>query len=216
MRATREETARTRTRILGSAATLFRRDGIHATGLAGLMAEAGLTHGGFYSHFESKDHLVAEACEVAFREALEPLAKRAGAAPPNRRLETFVDLYLSEAHRSAPADGCGFAALGSELGRASPETRAVASQAFEHYVATIASFLPDLTPARASRKARAIAATLLGAMTIARAVADADLAREVLVSARESILGADSARPKVQQRRNGGKTPVRKVRSAKS
>jgi TetR/AcrR family transcriptional repressor of nem operon len=199
MRTSREEAARTRTRIVETAAALFKRDGIHATGLAGLMAEAGLTHGGFYGHFESKEHLVAEACALGFRQTVDRLVERVAAVPPARRLQAFVDIYLSEAHCDDPATGCGFAALGAELGRADPATRAVADEALRHYVGEIASFLPDFAPAAATRKARAIAATLLGAVTFARAVADQELARAMLSSARENVLAIASAGPRVSR-----------------
>ena len=124
MRTSREEAARTRARIVRSAAALFKRDGIHATGLAGLMADAGLTHGGFYGHFESKEQLVAEACELAFAEALERIVELAAAAPPSRRFRTFVDEYLSDAHRDNPKSGCGFAALAGNTERIPSRRRA--------------------------------------------------------------------------------------------
>ncbi len=117
-------------------------------------------------------------------------------------MRTFVDLYLSEAHRDDRAGGCGFAALGAELGRADASTRAEASAALRHYVATIASFLPGVAPAQATRKAQAIAATLLGAITMARAVSEASLAREVLDSARESVIALVSAAAKPRRRRS--------------
>ncbi|HKE47830.1 MAG TPA: TetR/AcrR family transcriptional regulator [Rhodanobacteraceae bacterium] len=188
MRTSREEAARTRARIVRSAAALFKRDGIHATGLAGLMADAGLTHGGFYGHFESKEQLVAEACELAFAESLERIVEIAAAAPPSRRLRTFVEEYLSDSHRDNAKAGCGFAALGAELGRADVATREATTRAFENFAGTIATFLPDAAPAAKAEAARAIAATLVGALTIARSVSDDAVSGSVLESARKSAL----------------------------
>ena len=201
MRTSREEAARTRARIVRSAAALFKRDGIHATGLAGLMADAGLTHGGFYGHFESKEQLVAEACELAFAESLERIVELAVAAPPSRRFRTFVDEYLSDAHRDNAKSGCGFAALGAELGRADAATREATTRAFENFVATIATFLPDASPATAADAARAVASTLIGALTIARSVSDERVSTSILESARKSALAQAKALTRVASRR---------------
>src|SRR5580693_7777229 len=112
MRKSREEAAQTRKRIVTAAAGEFRKNGIVASGLNDLMKAAGLTHGGFYKHFESKDQLVTEACmeavDTAIRERLAAAAsEEAGAAAA----------YLSTGHRDNPASGCPLSAIGSELGR---------------------------------------------------------------------------------------------------
>src|SRR5271155_177425 len=125
MRKSREEAAQTRKRIVSAAAAEFRRNGVVATGLNELMGAAGLTHGGFYKHFESKDQLVAEAyaeaVETACRERLAAaVSKGAGAAAA----------YLSTDHRDNPATGCPLSAIGSELARSDGKTRAAATAGF--------------------------------------------------------------------------------------
>src|SRR5258707_8674779 len=107
MRKSREEAAQTRKRIVTAASEEFRKNGIVATGLNDLMRAAGLTHGGFYKHFASKDQLVAEACAEALKTILEMLAAAAS--------EKGAAAYLSTGHRDNPATGCPLSATGSEL-----------------------------------------------------------------------------------------------------
>src|SRR5260370_6644761 len=125
MRKSREEAAQPRKRIVTAASGEFRKNGIVATGLNDLMSAAGLTHGGFYKHFASKDQLVAEACaeavETAIFERLAAAASEgAGAAAA----------YLSTVHRDNPATGCPLSAIGSELARSDEKTRAAAAAGF--------------------------------------------------------------------------------------
>src|SRR5256885_11676693 len=127
MRKSRIEAAKTRERIVTAAAAEFRQHGIAATGLADLMKAAGLTHGGFYRHFASKDQLVAEACSAAIATMNERVASSASRKRGRKGLEAAVADYLSTEHRDNPRDGCPLAALGSEMARADPPTRAAAT-----------------------------------------------------------------------------------------
>src|SRR3954451_20268126 len=120
MRKSREEAAQTRKRIVEAASCEFRKNGIVATGLNDLMKAAGLTHGGFYKHFESKDQLVAEACA----EALDAMIGVMSAHPT---IDDAVAAYLSTRHRDDPASGCPLAAIGSELSRTDKKTREAAT-----------------------------------------------------------------------------------------
>src|SRR5258708_7675930 len=120
MRKSREEAAQTRKHIVRAAARQFREKGIAATGLAELMKAAGLTHGGFYKHFASKDRLVAEATAAA----VDSLLKEMAAHPT---FKSAVAAYLSTRHRDNPASGCPLAALGDELARSGKEARAAAT-----------------------------------------------------------------------------------------
>src|SRR5277367_6560830 len=124
MRKSREEAAETRKSIVRAAAREFRERGIVATGLADLMSAAGLTHGGFYKHFASKDQLVSEACSEALQIILEKLAA-AGSDGSGA-----VATYLSTDHRDDPAAGCPLAAIGSELARCDEKTRDIATDGF--------------------------------------------------------------------------------------
>src|SRR6516164_5547214 len=123
MRKSRDEAAKTRRRIVEAASREFRKNGIVATGLNDLMKAAGLTHGGFYKHFESKDQLVAEATTAALDALLEGMA-----AHPT--LNAAVAAYLSTRHRDNPASGCPLAGIGSELARSDREVREGATAGF--------------------------------------------------------------------------------------
>jgi TetR/AcrR family transcriptional repressor of nem operon len=195
MRKSREEAARTRERIIESAADEFRRNGIETTGLAELMAAAGLTHGGFYKHFTSKDQLVAEACGYA----VDSLAKWFVATPPSPEgkrdaLQTLASAYLSAGHRDNPSGGCPFAALGSELVRADENTRAVATAGLQKIVDLIAQQYRDIRPDVAKHRALVAFSTLVGALTLARLVTDPKLSNLLLREAAGSVGAGKRAR----------------------
>jgi TetR/AcrR family transcriptional repressor of nem operon len=184
MRKSRQEAAATRARIVDTAAKEFRRHGIAGAGLTEIMAAAGLTHGGFYRHFETKDQLVAEALTAALA---EQAAKREAVG-----LKALVTHYLSAAHRDAPDQGCPLAALGAEIARGDAAARAQATAGLEGLVGSLAGSLSarrgDVAPRAARDWALAAAATLVGAVTLARMVDDPALSKAVLARARESVL----------------------------
>ena len=187
MRKSREEAARTRERIIEAAAGEFRRNGIESTGLAELMAAAGLTHGGFYKHFTSKDQLVAEACEYA----IDSLAKWFVATPsPEGKpgaLLTLAAGYLSVGHRDNPSGGCPFAALGSELARADENTREAATAGLLKISELIAQQYGDIRRDVAKQRALVAFSTLVGALTLARLVTDPKLSNLILREAARSV-----------------------------
>src|SRR5438105_4379432 len=163
MRKSREEAARTRERIIAAAAEEFREHGVVATGLADLMKAAGLTHGGFYKHFASKDELVREVTATALAETTSRI-RRAGEKRPGRKgLADAVAKYLSPEHRDDPAHGCAFAALGPELARADAKTRAEATERFLKFVDVLAAHAEGMRPEQAKRRAVAAAAAMIGA-----------------------------------------------------
>jgi TetR/AcrR family transcriptional repressor of nem operon len=190
MRKSKHEAAATRQRIIKAAAAAFRENGIAGTGLSDLMAAAGLTHGGFYRHFDSKDQIVAEACTAAAESLVEQLAASASGKSRQRRLKTIVENYLSTAHRDDPADGCPLAALGSEMARGDERTRAAATQALLKLVGVVASQFGKTRPDVARRRALVAAATMIGALTMSRMVTDSELSADILREAREQL--ADS------------------------
>jgi len=193
MRKLREEAAETRRRIIAAATTEFRRQGIAATGLAEVMAAAGLTHGGFYRHFASKGALVAEACAAALATVTARMeAAAASRKLPRKRLKAAVERYLSAAHRDTPAEGGPLAALGSELARADPATREEATAGFLELADIIADGLDGVRPRAASERSLAAVATMVGALTLSRIVTDAALSDAILRSARQQILDARS------------------------
>ena len=178
MRKSRKEAAETRERIVWAAAREFRERGIVATGLADLMKAAGLTHGGFYKHFGSKDQLVAEA----FAEALDALIRRLTDAGPGA-----TATYLSDWHRDNPGEGCPLSGIGSELARTDDDTRAVATAGFRKLVDLIAGGFGKPAPAAARARALVAVSTMIGALTMARVVDDPKLSAEILKEARKSL-----------------------------
>ena len=184
-----------RRRIMEVAAESFRRDGIAASGLAGIMSEAGLTNGAFYPHFRSKAELVRES--VA--EALDDQARKLQDAFAAGGLEAVLALYLSPAHRDHPASGCVSAALLPELARQPSETRKLYAARFQTMVRQMASSLPAQTK-DPEGVALAVYATLIGALQLARAVKGTALSDRILAA------GADAARALVQPHRGRKRT----------
>lgn len=183
MRKSREEAAQTRKRIVDAASCEFRKNGIVATGLNDLMKAAGLTHGGFYKHFESKDQLVAEASAEAIKTMIEYVTKAVEGGA------SVVETYLSIGQRDNPAFSCPLSAIGSELGRSDERTREVATEGFLKLVAIMEKQLGKTRPAEARRKALVAVSTMIGAMTAARMVNDPGLSAEILEEAKKSLTG---------------------------
>jgi TetR/AcrR family transcriptional repressor of nem operon len=180
MRFEKGHKAATRQKIIETAAARFRKDGIAATGIAGLMADAGLTHGGFYAHFGSKEELVREAMEAA---ALASRARLERASAPSRSLEAYIRSYLRPAHRDTPEQGCFIAALGAELARHEPETRAAVSEKIEMLLDRIAAQLPAAQSLEwRHQTAIGIFGVMSGTLQLARAVADETLSTKILES----------------------------------
>ncbi|MCW5682205.1 MAG: TetR/AcrR family transcriptional regulator [Xanthobacteraceae bacterium] len=183
MRNSRETAAKNRERIVAAAAKLFRERGIASVGVAELMEAAGMTHGGFYKHFESKDALVAEACAWSFGEPGGGLRAAAEAAKPGEELKVIVDRYLSRSHRDNPGKGCAVAALGSEAAnRESPAREAVAAGR-ERLVSLVARYLKG---ANAKERASAFVALMVGALVHAR-LADGAGSDAVLRAAKREL-----------------------------
>jgi len=170
MRFEKGHKAATRQKIVETAARRFRRDGIAATGIAGLMADAGLTHGGFYAHFASKEDLVREAVDAA---AAVTRARLDAMSVQQPGLEAYIRAYLRPAHRDAPERGCVIAALGAELARHERQTRAAFSETVHGVTARIAALLPPSQSAEQRRNtAIGIFGVLSGTLQLARAVPD--------------------------------------------
>jgi TetR/AcrR family transcriptional repressor of nem operon len=198
MRRSRQETAETRQRIVESASTEFRRSGIDGTGLAGLMAAAGLTHGGFYKHFESKEQVVEESIALCLESLIESWHRTLSTAPPNRGLQSAIKEYLSIDHRDNVADGCPLSALGGEMARSGVAVRETATTGFLKMVDLIAGQLEGRTPAAARREALWIMSTMIGALTMARVVTDPEVSASILREARKHLaLGAKSVQEAV-------------------
>jgi TetR/AcrR family transcriptional repressor of nem operon len=188
MRKSRQEAAETRQRIVEAASRRFRESGIDSTALADLMAQAGLTHGGFYKHFESKEQVVLEALQGALEAMRESLAKKMEHGSGNRSVNAALASYLSPEHRDDLGGGCFFVALASELSRGSDQMRDMATTGMVDFIDLIASHLTELPPAAAKKKALVIVSTMIGALTMARMVNDDKLSASILREARKALL----------------------------
>jgi len=188
MKVTREQAAQNRERIVETAARLFRERGFDGIGVADLMKEAGLTHGGFYGQFSSKEDLIAEASARALSRSLVLWSERAERASGDP-LSAIAALYLTRRHRDDPGAGCLLAALGPDVSRHGPTVRRTVSR----YVRSAVDLLATLVPgkSRAARRQKAISAyvTLVGAMVVARAVDDRALSQEILDAGLASVKG---------------------------
>jgi TetR/AcrR family transcriptional regulator, transcriptional repressor for nem operon len=187
----REHKRRTRASIVEAASQAFRAQGIEQVGVGDVMAHAGLTHGGFYAHFASKDELVAEACASSLLEAAGRSFESQDGTAPKRTLSEYLRSYLSRSHRDVPETGCAIAALAGDIARRSPETRHPFTQAAQTYVDSVATLLPDGMDRDA---AWALLAGMAGTLMLARAVDDPALSDRILLSGRrlyERSLGAD-------------------------
>jgi AcrR family transcriptional regulator len=188
----RSKKEETRERILRAAARAIRKHGYEGVGVADVMKEAGLTHGGFYAHFESRDALLAAAADQAGAESIENLTRGIAAAKPGQELMALIDTYLSDRHVAAPEQGwgCAIAAAGSEVPRQQAEVRRVASRRIKDLVGLIERQFPEWGRGAAHDKAMGIAATVVGALILARAVDDAQLSNRIRKAARELIRAA--------------------------
>jgi TetR/AcrR family transcriptional repressor of nem operon len=165
----------THERIVEVAARAIRRSGYGGTGVADIMKEAGLTHGGFYAHFESRDALLAEAGDRAGAESVALAAQVAAAAPPGQALRAMMQAYLSPQHIDAIETGCPVSALGSEMPRQAPEVRRVATIHIKEMIDLFARQMPDWGQPQAHERAMAMVCGLIGTTMIARAVDDPKL-----------------------------------------
>jgi TetR/AcrR family transcriptional regulator, transcriptional repressor for nem operon len=185
LKKSKAETAETRRRIVDSASKVFRGQGIEATGLAEIMAAAGLTHGAFYRHFRSKEELVAEAVAMSL-ERLVLESQRAADRGAEATLRHAL-AYLSAENRDDIEHGCTFAAAGSELVRAGGRTRHVASQAFKRTLEVLAPFMAATAGGDRTAAAISLLTHMIGALTMARVVDDPALSDRILEAARERL-----------------------------
>jgi AcrR family transcriptional regulator len=166
-----------RQRIIAVAAERFRSDGIAASGLAGIMGEAGLTNGAFYPHFKSKAALVRASLDAAIETQCDQIRQLLADGGPER----VIDVYLSPAHRDAPGQGCASAALLPEIARESLDTRKAYTERQFALVGVMASALPTGTP-DPEAVALGIFATLIGTLEMARAVSEPELSNRILAA----------------------------------
>ena len=177
MRYGKEHKQATRRRIIQTAGHRFKRDGIDGSGVATLMADAGLTNGAFYAHFASKDDLVATAIADQLREQRASFSER---VPGRAGVEQYVREYLSVQHRDNPGDGCPSAALLDEIGRCTDATRQAYTDGLLAVIDDVAARLAPHDPQSARVKTLSVFALMAGTLQLSRALADRQLADEVL------------------------------------
>jgi TetR/AcrR family transcriptional regulator, transcriptional repressor for nem operon len=188
MRVSREQAAENRERIVEIASRLFRERGFDGIGVADLMKAAGLTHGGFYGHFASKEDLMAQACARALQGSLPKMQEWVAGALDNP-LAAVAAHYLSAAHCDKPGEGCALAALASEAARHNPPVRQALTEGMRLLVDFLAQLVPGRSKAARREKALATCASMVGAVVLARAMDDRALAEEILQSVSAAITG---------------------------
>lgn len=188
-RATQSRKEVTHDRIVEVAARAIRRSGYAGTGVADIMKEAGLTHGGFYAHFASRETLLAEAADRAGAEAVRASANIAAAAAPGQSLRALMRAYLSQQHLEGVENGCPVAALGSEMHRQAPEVRQAATRHIKEMIDLVARQLPGWGTPSTHEQAMFMVSSMIGAMMMARAVDDPKLSEALRKAALKHLSG---------------------------
>ncbi len=197
MRVSRDQMAQNRLRILDAAARLFREKGFDAVGVAEVMKAAGLTHGGFYGHFASKDDLIAHTLAHAFAATAGQSGGESGdkASGKSADLTAFMDGYLSPGHRDHPDRGCPMACLAAETRHQTPSARAAMTAGLRAQIDRISAALPAGDAAERRRAAMGSWAAMVGAVILARAVDDPAFSTELLEETRAWIDARTGAGP---------------------
>lgn len=186
MKVSREQVALNRERIVETAARLFREKGYDGIGVADLMKSAGLTHGGFYGHFASKEDLLAAAAAHALDKSVERWQGYL-AGGHDAALEKIADGYLTTQHRDHPEKGCSVTALGADVARLGPKARHAVTEGAKGQLAVLEQLMPGADAAERRRQALAQYAAMIGAIVLSRAVDDEDLSLDVLAAVRAQL-----------------------------
>jgi len=193
MRYSREHKFQTHARIVKKASVKLREKGAHGIGVADLMKDAGLTHGGFYAHFDSREALVIEAFTHAMDRSTEYWRKVAEATTPEKRLSKIVNTYLTPIHRDDPGHGCAVPTLAAEIARESLKTRRVFSGRMERMIDMLAAQFHGMPRKAARKQAMAALATMMGSLVMARIAGNGEFSDEILRAGRDGVL--DQAKP---------------------
>jgi TetR/AcrR family transcriptional regulator, transcriptional repressor for nem operon len=189
MRYSREHKFQTHERIVKKASVKLREKGAHGIGVADLMKDAGLTHGGFYAHFDSRDALVIEAFTHAMDRSTARWRKLSEETPVEKRLSKIVNTYLAPVHRDDLGHGCAVPALAAEIARESAKTRRVFSGRMEQMIDMLAEQFHGMPRKAARKEAVAALATMMGSLVMARVAGNSELSEEILKSGRDAVLG---------------------------
>lgn len=209
MRYSKEHKQETHARIVKKASVKLREKGAHGIGVADLMKDAGLTHGGFYAHFASREALVIEAFVYAMDRSTAAWRQKSEAMPPAQRFAAIVESYLTSTHRDDPGRGCALPALAGEIAREGTKARKAFAAKFEQMIDMLAEHAPGSGKA-ARQQAMASFATMAGALILARAVGNGELSEEILAAGRGLLLDRPApAKPRVRK-------PAKRATSAAS
>jgi TetR/AcrR family transcriptional regulator, transcriptional repressor for nem operon len=195
MRYSKEHKQETHARIVKKASIRLREKGAHGIGVADLMKEAGLTHGGFYAHFDSREALVIEAFAYAMDRSTERWRKMAEQTPPDKRLAAIVESYLTPLHRDDPGHGCAVPTLGAEIARESVKTRKAFSAKLEQMIDMMADQVPDMPRKSARKQAMATLATMIGTLVLSRIAGTGEFSDEILGAGRDAVLARAAVKP---------------------
>jgi TetR/AcrR family transcriptional regulator, transcriptional repressor for nem operon len=177
----------THKKLVRAACTVLREKGPDRLSVAEVMEAAGLTHGGFYAHFKSKDALLVEALNSAFAHAGAKFRKVVDGMPARHALATYIDMYVSPVHRDNVSGGCPIVALNSDAPRQSKKFQTAFQAGIDHIVDALAGWIAETGREDAQTLARAAFSAMAGAVALSRAVADKALSDELLASARVGI-----------------------------
>jgi TetR/AcrR family transcriptional repressor of nem operon len=183
-----EHKAETHKKIVENASRRIRAEGLNGAAVAAVMRDTGLTHGGFYKHFPSKDDLIAESVREAFEDMIGRLVRVAQQSAPSTAWKAIVDEYLSREHCDQPDKGCPLTALAPELARGDQATKKRFGAAMMDYKARLLRFMPGRSAVHKERAFFAIFSTMIGAIEMARIIPDRDAREKILVSARDFLL----------------------------
>lgn len=190
MRYPPEHRAETHRKIVKDAARRLRAEGLSGAAVSTVMKDAGLTHGGFYKHFASKEELVMESVREAFRDIGDFLARVAQQSEPATAWKAIVRAYLSPEHCDHPEGGCPVAALASELARADKGRKSQIYREMQQYKSRLAPFMPGRRAADKERAFSLMISTMLGAVTIARMIPDRTERARLLATTRDFLLSS--------------------------
>ena len=188
MRYPPKQKAETHAAIVSAAARLFRERGAEANGIGSVMKELGLTKGGFYRHFKSRDHLYVEAIAQAFTEMGDGMIAAAEAAPKGKALQAIINRYLSMGHLASPGIGCVVATLGSDIARQSPSVRRQIARHVQAYRERLFPYMPGSTQEEKASVFSRLYPSMVGTMIAARAAVDKANQEAMLAQASEYLI----------------------------
>lgn len=174
---------KSREAIVQSATKAFRKSGIVAVSVPKIMKEAGLTHGGFYAHFESKDQLVAEACREGMKQTVDRFQKIASNITPIESLMVIIEMYLSMEHLLTPEQGCVLPTLGGEVRQQSDLVRNSYTESWNEFIRLLCEFLPESY----ENQAIFIASSMVGALMMAHAVNNPEQSEAIIMTCKEQL-----------------------------